>query len=268
MLADGLGGDRDLGGDDSAGAGALADVLGAVPLSGDDGEGAAVGTTERAGEAEQVVLEHDAVGHLAAFADADGAVLRRAPDGALRVEGDAVGTAVEGFVLSIHDENDREVARGECGEICIRGPGVMKGYWGKPEDTDRALRNGWLHSGDIGKMDVQGYVYIVDRVKDMINVSGFKVWPVEVEHVLYRHPAVKECAVYGAPHPVTGEQVRAAIVLKEGASVATEAFAQFCRDRLAAYKTPERVEIAQELPKSATGKILKRVLRDQAAKAI
>jgi len=178
----------------------------------------------------------------------------------------SVGTAVEGFTLAIHDESDKEVERGEWGEIVIRGPGVMKGYWGNPEDTDKALRHGWLHSGDIGRMDQDGYVYIVDRVKDMVNVSGFKVWPAEVEHVLYRHPAVQEVAVYGAPDPLKGEQVRAAVVLKDGKHASAEELAQFCRDRLAAYKIPARVELVKELPKSATGKILKRVLRDQAAK--
>jgi long-chain acyl-CoA synthetase len=178
----------------------------------------------------------------------------------------SVGTAVEGFTLAIHDDDGREVPRGEWGEIVIRGPGVMKGYWGKPEDTDRALRNGWLHSGDIGRMDADGYVYIVDRVKDMVNVSGFKVWPAEVEHVLYRHAAVKEVAVYGAPDPLKGEQVRAAVVLKEGRRADAEELARFCRDHLASYKVPARVELVSDLPKSATGKILKRVLRDQAAK--
>lgn len=179
----------------------------------------------------------------------------------------SVGTAVEGFELRIFDENDQEVPRGEWGEIVIRGPGVMKGYWGKPDDTDRALRGGWLHSGDIGRMDEEGYVYIVDRVKDMINVSGFKVWPAEVEHVLYRHPAVKEVAVYGAPDPVKGEHVRVALVPKEGRRVTPEEIVQYCRDHLAVYKAPERVDVVTELPKSATGKILKRVLRDQAAQA-
>lgn len=177
----------------------------------------------------------------------------------------SVGTAVEGFTVEIHDEEDREVPRGEWGEIVIRGPGVMLGYWGKPEDTDRALHNGWLHSGDIGRMDADGYVYIVDRVKDMVNVSGFKVWPAEVEQVLYRHAAVGEAAVYGVPDPLKGEQVRAAVVLKPGRHASPEELAQFCRDHLAAYKVPARVDLVRELPKSATGKILKRVLRDQAA---
>jgi len=179
----------------------------------------------------------------------------------------SVGTAVENFEIRIFDENDQPVPVGEWGEIVIRGPGVMQGYWGKPEDTDRALRGGWLHSGDIGRMDDDGYVFIVDRVKDMINVSGFKVWPAEVEHVLYRHPAVKEIAVYGAPDPVKGEQVRAAIVLKEGHRASEDEIVQYCRDHLAVYKAPAKVEIVKELPKSATGKILKRVLRDQAAGA-
>jgi long-chain acyl-CoA synthetase len=176
----------------------------------------------------------------------------------------SVGTAVEGFTLAILDDRDREVPRGAWGEICIRGPGVMKGYWGKPEDTDHALRGGWLHSGDIGRMDEDGYVYIVDRVKDMVNVAGFKVWPAEVEHVLYRHPAVKEVAVYGAPDPDKGEEVRAAVVLKDGAASSPDALIQFTRDHLAAYKIPQRVDLVGELPKSATGKILKRVLREQA----
>jgi long-chain acyl-CoA synthetase len=112
-----------------------------------------------------------------------------------------VGTAVENVELKILDEQDREVPHGAWGEICIQGPGVMKGYWGKPEETARAIRGGWLHSGDIGTMDDEGYVSIVDRVKDMINVSGFKVWPAEVEQALYRHPAVREVAVYGVSDP-------------------------------------------------------------------
>jgi long-chain acyl-CoA synthetase len=114
-------------------------------------------------------------------------------------------------------------------------------------------------------MDEDGYVFIVDRVKDMINVSGFKVWPAEVENLLYAHPAVKEIAVYGAPDPEKGEEVRAAIVLKEGQRVTADAIVQYCRDNLAVYKAPAKVEFVRELPKSATGKILKRVLREQAA---
>jgi len=165
--------------------------------------------------------------------------------------------------LKILDSNDDELPLGEWGEICIQGPGVMKGYWGKSEDTERALRGGWLHSGDIGTMDDEGYVFIVDRVKDMINVSGFKVWPAEVEQLLYRHPAVKEIAVYGVPDAEKGEAVRAAIVLKDGATTTGEAIIAYCREQMAVYKAPAAVDFVKELPKSATGKILKRVLRSQ-----
>ncbi|MCL4745449.1 MAG: long-chain fatty acid--CoA ligase [Burkholderiaceae bacterium] len=176
----------------------------------------------------------------------------------------SVGRAVEGFELAIFDENDKEVAHGEWGEIVIKGPGVMKGYWGRPEDSARALRGGWLHSGDIGRMDDDGYVYIVDRVKDMINVSGFKVWPAEVEQYLYKIAGVQEVAVYGMPDAEKGERVAVALVAKPGSDVTAESIVAYCRDNIAAYKVPAKVEIVKELPKSATGKILKRVLREQA----
>jgi long-chain acyl-CoA synthetase len=173
----------------------------------------------------------------------------------------SVGTAVENVELKILDEDGHELPRGEWGEICIQGPGVMKGYWRRPDDTAAAIRRGWLRSGDIGTMDDEGYVFIVDRVKDMINVSGFKVWPAEVEQVLYRHPAVREAAIYGVSDPVRGEAVRASIVPREGAAVTAEEIIAFCRERMAVYKAPTAVELVRELPKSATGKILKRVLR-------
>ena len=175
----------------------------------------------------------------------------------------SVGAAVENFELKILDENDGALPLGQWGEICIKGPGVMQGYWGKPDETSHALRNGWLHSGDIGTMDDEGYVFIVDRVKDMINVSGFKVWPAEVEQFLYRHPAIKEVAVYGLPDPVKGESVKASIVLREGADATADEIIAYCRERIAVYKAPQTVEFVRELPKSATGKILKRVLRAQ-----
>ena len=177
----------------------------------------------------------------------------------------SVGTAVENTELKILDADGDEVERGQWGEICIQGPGVMQGYWGKPEDTERALRGGWLHSGDVGTMDDEGYVFIVDRVKDMINVAGFKVWPAEVEHALYRHPAVREAAVYGVEDPVRGESVRAAIILRDDAVATGEEIIGFCRERLAVYKAPAAVEFVRELPKSATGKVLKRVLRSRPA---
>lgn len=179
----------------------------------------------------------------------------------------SVGRAVEGFELAILDEDDRELPRGEWGEIAIRGPGVMKAYWNRPEDSARALRSGWLHSGDVGRMDEEGYVYIVDRVKDMINVSGFKVWPAEVEKYLYRMPQVQEVAVYGLPHAEKGEQVAVAVVAKAGERLSAEDVIAYCRENIAAYKVPARVDVVAELPKSATGKILKRVLKDQAGAA-
>ena len=175
----------------------------------------------------------------------------------------SVGRAVEGFTLAIFDEQDKELPRGQWGEIAIRGPGVMAGYWNRPEDTAAALRNGWLHSGDIGRMDDDGYVYIVDRVKDMINVSGFKVWPAEVEQYLYKLPAVREVAVYGVADPVKGEQVVAAIVPRPGAALSPQQVIDWCRENIASYKVPARVDVVGELPKSATGKVLKRVLREQ-----
>ncbi len=178
----------------------------------------------------------------------------------------SVGRAVEGFTLKIFDENDKELPRGEWGEICIQGPGVMLGYWKRPEDTAQTLRGGWLHSGDIGRMDEDGYVFIVDRVKDMINVSGFKVWPAELEQYLYKLPQVQEVAVYGIPHPEKGEQVVVAVVPKAGQAITPDDVIAYCRANIAAYKVPARVDIVQELPKSATGKILKRVLRDEAVK--
>jgi long-chain acyl-CoA synthetase len=173
----------------------------------------------------------------------------------------SVGTAVENVELKILDADGHELPRGEWGEICINGPGVMKGYWGRAADTAAAIRGGWLRSGDIGTMDDEGYVFIVDRVKDMINVSGFKVWPAEVEQVLYRHPAVREAAIYGVADPVKGEAVKASIVLREGAAATVADVIAYCRERMAVYKAPAEVEFVAELPRSATGKILKRVLR-------
>lgn len=174
----------------------------------------------------------------------------------------SVGTPVENFEIKIFDDSDQQVPMGQWGEICIRGPGVMQGYWNRPEETQKALKSGWLHSGDIGYLDDEGYVFIVDRVKDMINAAGFKIWPAEVEQFLYTHPAIKEIAVYGIPHPEKGEIVRAAAVLKGDASAKPEDIMSYCRKHLAAYKVPTVVTIVDELPKSATGKVLKRVLRE------
>ncbi len=174
----------------------------------------------------------------------------------------SIGTPVENVEMKIVDQNGEPLPHGEMGEIVIRGPNVMKEYWGKPDATAEAIRNGWLHSGDVGFMDQDGYFFIADRVKDMINAAGFNVYPNEVEQVLYRHPAVLEAAVYGAPDEIKGEVVCAAVVKRENVDVTAEALIDFCRDSMAVYKVPRIIQFVGQLPKSATGKILKRVLRE------
>ncbi len=173
----------------------------------------------------------------------------------------SVGTPIENVEVRVVDEHDREVPDGALGELVIRGPNVMNGYLGKPEETREALRGGWLHSGDIGYRDGDGYFYVVDRVKDMVNVSGFKVYPREVEEILFAHPAVAEAAVLGMADPLKGEVVRACVVLRAGHTVAAEELIALCRERIAGYKVPSVVEFVAALPKSPTGKVLKKELR-------
>lgn len=176
----------------------------------------------------------------------------------------SVGTPIENVEMQVADEQGRPVPDGEPGEILIRGPNVMKGYFGDPAATAQALRDGWLRSGDIGYRDADGYYYIVDRVKDMVNVAGFKVYPREVEEVLFGQPGVREAAVIGIPDPVRGEAVKAFVVPQPGATVTAGALQAACRDVLAAYKVPEQVEFVDALPRSPTGKILKKELRQRA----
>src|SRR5690606_2514547 len=152
-------------------------------------------------------------------------------------------------------------ASGERGEICIKGHNVMKGYYKRPEETARALVDGWLRTGDIAMRDDDGYYFIVDRKKDMILRGGYNVYPREVEEVLYQHPAVAEAAVIGTPDERLGEDVKAVIALKHGMDTAPEELIAWCRERLAAYKCPRTVELVDALPKGPTGKILKRELR-------
>jgi long-chain acyl-CoA synthetase len=173
----------------------------------------------------------------------------------------SVGTPIENVEMKIVDADDREVGDGELGEIVIKGPNVMKGYFGDPAATTASIRDGWFHSGDIGYRDADGYFFIVDRLKDMINVAGFKVFPREVEEVLFRHPAVKEAAVVGVHDPVRGEAVKAFVVLKEGADATVETLQALCRSAIASVKVPERIEFIAALPKNPTGKILKKELR-------
>lgn len=176
----------------------------------------------------------------------------------------SVGTPIENVEMKVVNFDGMEVQPGELGEIIIRGPNVMLGYWNRPTETAQVLKNGWFHTGDIGHMDEDGYFYVVDRLKDMINVSGFKVYPAEVENVLYQHPAVAECAVYGDPDPVKGEIVQASILLKAGLTVTEQDLIAFCSERMATYKVPCAVKFVDSIPKNATGKILKRLLREQA----
>ncbi|MFN7936251.1 MAG: long-chain fatty acid--CoA ligase [Bryobacteraceae bacterium] len=152
---------------------------------------------------------------------------------------------------------------GEEGELIVRGPQMMKGYWNKPEETANTIRDGWLHTGDIARMDEDGYFYIVQRKKDMINVGGFKVFPTEVDEVLYTHPGIAEAAAIGIPHAYRGEVVKAFVVLRDGSSATAEEIIGYCRGRLAKFKVPVEVEFLDELPKSAVGKILRRSLRDR-----
>jgi long-chain acyl-CoA synthetase len=160
------------------------------------------------------------------------------------------------------ETGERVVPVGEVGELCVRGPQVMKGYWNRPEETAIALRDGWLYTGDVARMDEDGFFYIVQRKKDMIIVSGFNVYPNEIEDVLFTHPAVLEAAVIGVPDPYRGEAVKAFITLRPGATATVDEVIEFCRANLAKYKVPTLVEFMTSLPKSAVGKVLRRELRE------
>jgi long-chain acyl-CoA synthetase len=176
----------------------------------------------------------------------------------------AVGVPGPETVVRIVDDQGAEVPFGEQGEIVVSGPQVVPGYWHRPDATAETFPGGELRTGDIGFMDERGWLYVVDRKKDMINASGFKVWPREVEDVLYTHPAVREAAVVGVPDGYRGETVKAYISLRPGAATDPDDLAAYCKERLAAYKYPRQVEILPELPKTASGKILRRELRSRA----
>jgi len=160
----------------------------------------------------------------------------------------------------------REMPIGEPGELIIRGPQIMKGYWNRPEETAQTLRDGWLYTGDIATMDEDGFFTIVDRKKDMIIAGGYNIYPREVEEVLYRHPKVQEAAVAGIPDPYRGETVKAYVVLKPGETATEEEIIAFCRENLAKYKVPRAVEFRDSLPKTMVGKILRRALREEEMK--
>ena len=169
-----------------------------------------------------------------------------------------IGTPVEGVEMKLVDEDGNDVEQGEVGEIVIKGHNVMKGYWNREDATAEAIKDGWFHSGDMGTVDEDGYFTIVDRKKEMIIRGGYNVYPREIEEVLYEHPAVQEAAVIGVPDDSMGEEVAAAVVLKEGQEASEDEIRDFVKKEVANYKYPRRIWFADELPKTATGKILKR----------
>jgi long-chain acyl-CoA synthetase len=173
----------------------------------------------------------------------------------------SVGVPLFNTIVRIVDEDGNDLPAGEVGEIVTAGPQVIPGYWEKPEETANALPGGALHTGDVGFMDEQGWFYVVDRMKDQINASGYKVWPREVEDVLYEHPAILEAGVVGIPDSYRGETVKAFVSLRPGQTTDEQTLIAFCKERMAAYKYPRQVEIMDELPKTVTGKILRRELR-------
>jgi long-chain acyl-CoA synthetase len=173
----------------------------------------------------------------------------------------SVGVPVPGTVVRVAGEDGRELPPGEIGELVTEGPQIVAGYWHQPGETEKAMPGGRFRTGDVGFMDPGGWFYLVDRKKDQINAAGYKVWPREVEDVLYTHPAVREAAVVGVADAYRGETVKAFVSRKPGASASERELIDFCRDRLAAYKYPRQVEFVDELPKTATGKILRRALR-------
>lgn len=174
------------------------------------------------------------------------------------------GKPVKGVDVRVVKEDGSDVKPGEVGEIIARGPNIMLGYWKRPEDTEDVLRDGWLHTGDLATVDEDGYIYLVDRKKDMIVTGGENVYSTEVEAVLYAHPAVKEAAVISIPDPDWGEAVHACVALRDGKPATEEEITEFCRERLANYKVPRSIEFIEgELPKGGTGKILKKQLRER-----
>lgn len=177
----------------------------------------------------------------------------------------SIGLPFPGTLARVVDEatGTRDLPPGEVGELVIRGPQVMQGYWQKPEETALVLREGWLYTGDLARMDDEGFFYIIDRKKDMIISAGFKIFPREVEEVLYQHPQVKEAVVYGVADAYRGEVVKAVIVPQDGANLMEDEILEFCRSRLTTYKLPRFIEFRPELPKSLVGKVLRRALREE-----
>jgi long-chain acyl-CoA synthetase len=171
----------------------------------------------------------------------------------------SIGTPIEGVEMQVWDDDGNEVPQGEVGEIVIRGHNIMKGYWNRPDaNRDAITEDGWFRTGDMAKMDEDGYFFIVDRKKDLIIRGGYNVYPREIEEVLYEHPQIQEAAVVGVPHDELGEEVGAAVVLKEGESLDADELRSYVKEQVAAYKYPRKIWFVDELPKGPTGKILKR----------
>jgi acyl-CoA synthetase (AMP-forming)/AMP-acid ligase II len=163
--------------------------------------------------------------------------------------------------VEIFDDDHRPVVPGETGEICVRGDLVMKGYYNQPDKTAETIIDGWLHTGDVGHLDAEGYLHITDRKKDMIISGGFNVYPSEVEQVIWAHPAVQDCAVIGVPDDKWGEAVKAVVELNAGHAVTAEDLIALCKDRLGSVKAPKSIDFVGALPRSTAGKVLKKELR-------
>src|SRR3712207_2396322 len=170
----------------------------------------------------------------------------------------SIGLPVRGVEIRVVDPDDNEVPQGEVGEIVLRSQHLMTGYWNREEATEEVMRGGWFHTGDMARVDEEGYFFIVDRKKDLIIRGGYNVYPREIEEALYEHPAVREAAVVGVPHESLGEEVGAAVALKDGAEASEDELRDFMKQRVAAYKYPRVIWIVDDLPKGPTGKILKR----------
>jgi fatty-acyl-CoA synthase len=177
------------------------------------------------------------------------------------------GRALPGTQIKIADADDHELPRGQIGEVLVRGPQLMRGYWNMPEASTEALRGGWMHTGDAAVMDDEGFVYIQDRVKDMIVSGGENVYPREIEDVLFKHPAVADAAVIGVPDPMYGEAVCAYVELKPGAAADEAALIEHCRASIASYKKPKYVRFVEALPRTSSGKVMKKDLREAARAA-
>jgi fatty-acyl-CoA synthase len=174
----------------------------------------------------------------------------------------SAGRPLVGTEVRIVDEDDNPVPNGAIGEIVARGPQLMRGYWNLPDESAEALRGGWFHTGDAGTMDDDGYVYIQDRVKDMIVSGGENIYPRVIEEVLFKHPAIADAAVIGVPDEQWGETVKAIVVLRQGATAGEEEIMDFCRGKLGGFERPRSVDFVEELPRNPTGKVLKRLLRE------